>query len=177
MKRVLIGLLLLFKCVGVMLAQDYVNGVPLSAMELLQYQRTKVNGRGGVPPFNKYQFRRIRANKFISEKDSLQIWGYHIHANLEYDKDREPLYRLFKKEDMKAMAVIDHLSGQRKSCDVIFWHKQIYRRYATQLRRAGFVLRQSTTKTNVLEFRKPDVSVGVDVEIWHDIYIMSVILL
>jgi hypothetical protein len=29
----------------------------------------------------------------------------------------------------------------------------------------------------VLEFRKPDVSVGVDMEIWNDIYIMHVKLL
>ena len=158
-------------------AQDFSNGVPLSATELLQYERTKTNGRGGVAPFSKYHFERKRATKFISESDSLMLWGYHIEKNDRFDKASQPLYRVFKKHDMKAMAVIDHFGGRQKSCDIIFWHKQIYRRYAAQLRRAGFQLRQSTRQSNVLEFRKPDVSVGVDMEIWSDIYIMHVILL
>lgn len=166
-------------CVGAFAvsAQEYFNGIPLSATELLQYERTKTKGRGGIPPFSKYQFERKRAMKFITDADSMQLWGYHVHANLEFDRSRQPMFRVFKKADMKAMAVIDHFGGEHKPCDVIFWHKQIYRRYAAQLRRAGFQLRQSTKYTNVLEFRKPDVSIGVDMEIWNDIYIMHVLLL
>lgn len=177
MKSIVIAVVLWCAGAFAVLAQDFANGVPLSATELLQYERTKTSGRGGIPPFKKYQFERKRATKYITEADSVQLWGYHIAANLEYDRTKAPLYRVFKKKDMKAMAVIDHFGGEHKSCDIIFWHKQIYRRYATQLRRAGFELRQSEKYTNVLEFRKPDVSVGVDMEIWNDIYIMHVKLL
>ena len=175
MKSIVIAVVLW--CAGAFTASAQEFGVPLSATELLQYERTKTKGRGGIPPFHKYQFERKRATKFITDADSMQLWGYHVHANLDFDRSRQPMFRVFKKGDMKAMAVIDHFGGEHKSCDVIFWHKQIYRRYAAQLRRAGFQLRQSTKYSNVLEFRKEEVSVGVDMEIWNDIYIMHVLLL
>ena len=169
--------IILFLLTGVVLSahgQDYTYGVPLSAVELLQYQGAKVSGRKVVSPFRKYQFKRIGARKVVEEKDSVQLWGYKVGANMEFDKEKQPLYRLFRCQGGGAMAVIDHVGGDDQDCLLVFWDKQIYRRYATQLRRAGFVLRDSKENTNVLEFRREGTTVGVDVEIWHDIYILYV---
>ena len=69
------------------------------------------------------------------------------------------------------MAVVDTKEGKT---EIIFWDKLYYRRFAQQLRTIGFVMRNTPRATNILEFRKLDVSVTVDVEIWSDIYILTV---
>lgn len=174
MKRIL-TIALLFGFAVTIWGQEYTYGVPLSAVELLQYQGAKVSGRKVMSPFRKYQFKHIGARHVVSDTDSIQLWGYKVGANTNFDKEKQPLYRLFRQQGGEAMAVIDHVGGDVLTCQLVFWDKRIYRRYATQLRRAGFVLNDSKRQTNILEFRREGTSVGVDVEIWHDIYIMYIL--
>lgn len=146
----------------------------VSIVDLLQYERAKQKGGEPTSPFRRYDMKRIRASKVLEEGDSRHLWGYHVKANLEYDKDSQPLFRIFKRANMGSIAVIDYLgAGQRKS-EVIFWGKRYYRRFAHDLRRMGFEISNNHTQSNVLEFRKEGVSVGVDMIIWPEIYIMQV---
>ena len=57
---------------------------------------------------------------------------------------------------------------------MVFWDKNYYRRFAQQLRNIGFVVSNSNAATNVLQFRKSDTTVHVDVTIWPDVYILKV---
>lgn len=148
--------------------------VLLSVTDLLQYERAKQKGGEPSSPFRRYDMKRIRASKVLEDGDKRHIWGYHVHANLEYDKSSEPLYKLFKRGNMGSLAVIDDFTDGHRQCDVIFWGKRYYRRFSHDLRRMGFSLRNSQSQSNVLEFRKEGVSIGVDMIIWPEVYIMQV---
>ena len=146
----------------------------VSVVDLLQYERAKQNGGEPTAPFRRYDMKRIRASRVLEEGDSRHLWGYHVKANLEYDKDTQPLFRIFKRANMGSIAVIDYLGDGQRKCEVIFWGKRYYRRFAHDLRRMGFDIKNSLDQTNVLEFRKEGVSVGVDMIIWPEIYIMRI---
>ena len=161
-------------CNVVVVSAQNPQEVLLSVTDLLQYERAKQKGGEPSSPFRRYEMKRIRASKVLEDGDKRHIWGYHVHANLEYDKSSEPLYKLFKRGDMGSLAVIDDYTDGHRQSDVIFWGKRYYRRFSHDLRRMGFSLRNSQTQSNVLEFRKEGVSVGVDMIIWPEVYIMQV---
>lgn len=142
--------------------------------DMLRYQRAKIRDAKAVAPFSKYGMRHIRASKVLAEDDIRRIWGYRVGANTEYNKSTQPLYKLFRKTDLASMVAVDYVAeGDNNKCELLFWGKKYYRRFAHELRRMGFDMRNSNTRTNVLEFRKKDIDVGVDVTIWPDIYIMT----
>lgn len=150
--------------------------VKISVKEILQYQCVKAKFGEVNAPFRKFGFKRIGAHKVLGDDFyNVNLWGYHVSANLEYDKGHQPLYRLFRRNDMGSMAVIDHVKGDTSSCRLIFWGKKYYRRIADELRRLGFVMQKSATHSNCLEFRKNDISVCVDVIIFGDIYLVDFI--
>ena len=168
-------ILLLLFLVMQLNAQQY-DEVKISVKEILQYQCVKAKFGEVNAPFRKFGFKRIGAHKVLGDDFyNVNLWGYHVSANLEYDKDRQPLYRLFRRNDMGSMAVIDRVKGDTSSCRLIFWGKKYYRRIADELRRLGFVMQKSATHSNCLEFRKKDISVCVDVIIWGDIYLVDFI--
>lgn len=166
-------ILLLLFLVMQLNAQPY-DEVKISVKEILQYQCVKAKFGEVNAPFRKFGFKRIGAHKVLGDDfDKISLWGYHVSANLEYDKDRQPLYRLFRRNDMGSMAVIDHVKGDTTVCRLVFWGKRYYRHIADELRRLGFVMQKSRTHSNRLEFRKEDVSACVDVIIWGDIYLVD----
>ena len=172
MKRLLLmifAMALLIPCV----AQNDQEAL-VSVVDLLQYERTKQKGGEPASPFRRYDMKRIKASKVLEEGDSRHLWGYHVKANLEYDKDSQPLFRIFKRVNMGSIAVIDYLGKNQRKCEVIFWGKRYYRRFAHDLRRMGFEISNSRVQSNILEFRKEGVSVGVDMIVWPEIYIMRV---
>lgn len=148
----------------------------VSMSDMLRYQRAKAKDPKAVAPFSKYGMRHIRASKVLAEGDNMRIWGYRVNANTEYDKNKQPLYKLFRKNDLASMVVIDCQNDTDNKCELLFWGKKYYRRFAHELRRMGFEMRNSRKQTNVLEFRKKDIDVGVDVTIWPDIYIMTFLI-
>ena len=160
-------LTILFIMIAILGHAQYGNYVQLSALDLLQYQMQKNRKQMTTPPFRRYGMRRIRASKIMEDNDPRQIWGWQIHPNENYQTS-EPLYKLFQRNNLTAMAVVDTKEGKT---EIIFWDKLYYRRFAQQLRTIGFVMRNTPRATNILEFRKLDVSVTVDVEIWSDIYL------
>lgn len=174
MVRYIILLFMLAGFQGKVMAQTYQEAL-VSMVEMLQYQRAKSKDNGANAPFKKYGMKRIKASKVLSDDDPRRIWGFHLHANLEYDKQREPLYKLFKRSDFGSMAVIDYFSPDELKCELVFWGKKYYRRFAHELRRMGFEIRNSRSQTNMLEFRKEGVSVGVNAIIWPDIYILQTV--
>lgn len=146
----------------------------VSMVDLLQYERAKQKGGEPTAPFRRYDMKRIRASKVLEDGDPRHLWGYHVKANLDFDKSSQPLYKIFKRADMGSIAVIDYMGEEARRCELIFWGKRYYRRFAHDLRRMGFALRNSSQHTNVLEFRKEGVSVGVDITIWPEVYILEV---
>lgn len=175
LRRVCPSVLLLLLAVNVGAQSE--RDLSLPVIDLLQYQRAKAKRKEPPVPFRKYGMKRIRAAKVLSDDDSRRIWGYQVGANTEYDKEKQPLYRLFRRNTTVSMAVIDRPSEEDGSCLLVFWNKKYYRRYASELQRMGFTLRNSSRQTNILEFRKEGVSVGVDVTIWPDIYLLEVVTL
>ena len=176
MKKIVLWLFCSFTCISVLAQPHYGKETLVSMSDMLRYQRAKSKASKSVGPFSKYDFRRIRASKVLSEGDPRSIWGYRIHANAEYNKEKEPLYKLFRKEDFASMAVIDYAAEAGNKCEMVFWGKKYYRRFAHELRRMGFEMRNSSKHTNVLECRKKDIDVGVDITIWPDIYIMTFLI-
>ena len=146
-------------------------------IDLLQYQRAKQKRREPPVPFRRYQMKRIRASKVLSDDDPRRIWGYHVGANGEYDKAQQPLYRLFKRKGGSSLAIVDSPDGPEGTCQVVFWNKQYYLRWATELRRMGFTVAVSSRQNNILEFRKDGLTVGINVTIWPDIYLLEVLTL
>ena len=149
--------------------------------ELLQYQRQKQRAAEqdrllefSAQPFKKLGFKRIHAKAVLADNDPRHVWGYHVNGNREFDKEHQPFHQLFRRGDWGSMVVVDHFSADNYPCELIFWGKKYYRRFAAELRRMGFVLRNSTTQSNILEFRKPETSIGVDVIIWPEIYILQI---
>ena len=168
MKRILITLILLY--VAILGKAQYGNYVQLTAVDLLQYQLQKTRKQSAVAPFARYGLRRIRASKYLEDSDPRHIWGLRLHPNEQYVAT-EPLYKLFQRDDLSSIAIIDTQGG---SIEGVFWDKAYYRRFAQQLRNMGFVLSNSSIATNVLQFRKSDTTVKVDITIWPDIYILKI---
>ena len=83
-------------------------------IDLLQYQRAKQKRREPPVPFRRYQMKRIRASKVLSDDDPRRIWGYHVGANGEYDKAQQPLYRLFKRKGGSSLAIVDRPDGPHR---------------------------------------------------------------
>jgi hypothetical protein len=100
-----------------------------------------------------------------------------VGANGEYDKAQQPLYRLFKRKGGSSLAIVDRPDGPEGTCQVVFWNKQYYLRWATELRRMGFSVAVSSRQNNILEFRKDGLTVGINVTIWPDIYLLEVLTL
>ena len=159
-------------------AQNSDNIRLFTAGELVKYQRSK-NGRnvdGQV--FRKYGFKRIGLHEVLAKDDTRRVWrNEHVKANPDFDKTRQPLYRIFRRGALDAVAVIDHYDGGDSPVEVVFYWKQIYRRFADQQRKGGFVMSNSPTQTNCLQFRRPDYDIGVDFIIFEDVYIMKVFYL
>ena len=168
MKRILFTFLLLL--IAILGKAQYGNYVQLTAVELLQYQLQKTRKQLATPPFRRYGLRRIRASKYLDDSDPRHIWGWHLQPNEQYEAS-EPLYKLFQKGDLSSLGIID---TQGAGIEVVFWDKTYYRRFSQQLRNIGFTLSNSPAATNVLQFRKPDTTVRVDVTIWADIYIFKI---
>lgn len=168
MKRILFTFLLLL--IAILGKAQYGNYVQLTAVELLQYQLQKTRKQPATPPFRRYGLRRIRASKYLDDSDPRHIWGWHLQPNEQYEAS-ESLYKLFQKGDLSSLGIID---TQGAGIEVVFWDKTYYRRFSQQLRNIGFILSNSPAATNVLQFRKPDTTVRVDVTIWADIYIFKI---
>lgn len=163
-------LILILSCIAILGKAQYGNYLQLTAVELLQYQQQKLRKMPTVAPFKRYGLRRIRVSKYLDDSDPRHIWGWHLQPNEQYEVP-EPLYKLFRKTDESSLAVID---TQGAGIEVVFWDKNYYRRFAQQLRNIGFVVSNSNAATNVLQFRKSDTTVHVDVTIWPDVYILKV---
>lgn len=141
-----------------------------SVLELLQYQQRKGLSAHVQPPFGKYGGSRIRASSLLPGNDPRQLWGREVGRNDAFVPDKQPLYRIFRKKSDDSVAFIDTWGG---SLQVVFWNKLIYRHCASELRRMGFVC-LSNAQSNVLAFRKDDVSLKVDVIVWSDMYVMEI---
>ena len=94
-------------------------------------------------------------------------------------KRKEPPvpFRLFKRKGGSSLAIVDRPDGPEGTCQVVFWNKQYYLRWATELRRMGFTVAVSSRQNNILEFRKDGLTVGINVTIWPDIYLLEVLTL
>ena len=142
---------------GAAYGQTY-NEVLVHMPEMLQYQRQKgraaEQGRLGelqVQPFKKLGFKRIHAKTVLDDDDPRHVWGFHVHANREFNKEQQALYRLFKKSDWGSMVVIDYFAANDNKCELVFWGKKYYRRFATELRRMGFQITTSSTQRDRVE--------------------------
>lgn len=177
LKRIFLFIALFTYMTEALCSQSYSEmRIPLS--ELLQYQRTKSKLKDKNAPFGKYGFRHIRANRVLENShDSVRLWGFNVSANLEYDKAKQPLYRLFKRNNIGSMAVIDYIDGKNDICQLVFWDKRYYRLFYFDLCKMGFSMNNSLNESNRLEFRRKDTTIGVDIVIWGDIYILEVIRL
>lgn len=145
--------------------------IPLRADELVQYQRAKDTGRSVGDLFRRYGMKRTRASNYLSDTDTRRIWHHRVQADSAYQASM-PLYRLFRPATEASLAVIDDQGGSHTT-QYVFWNKAYYHRLSRALRRMGFTMTQSTTETNVLEMRNPDVPVAVDFIIWPDRYVMQ----
>lgn len=143
----------------------------IPAIDILRYQLQKTKYAPSASPFKRYGLKRIRAAKYLEDNDPRQIWGWRLHANEEYNVTEEPLYRLFKRNDLSSLGIIDTQGGK---IEVVFWDKLYYRRFVEELKHIGFVMQQNNPETNILQMRKTDSSLQVDFTIWPNLYIMSV---
>lgn len=177
LRGIFLCLVLFTYMTGALCAQSY-NEMRIPLSELLQYQLTKNKLKYKNAPFKKYGFRHIRASRVLeNSRDSVRLWGFDVSANLEYDKARQPLYRLFKRNNIGSMAVLDYIDGKTDICRLVFWDKRYYRLFYFDLCKMGFFMHNSPKESNRLEFRRKDTTVGVDIVIWGDIYILEVIKL
>lgn len=145
---------------------------PITIASLLQYEQSKARSGEAFAPFSQYGFKRIYATEVLSSDDTRRLWGYHVGANLDFDKDKDPLYKLFALRTMGSMAVIDDVSSRGK-CRVIFWSKRLYHRFEGELEQLHFEL--ATNKhTNKLLFTRAETSVRVVVTITPDLYLMDI---
>ena len=63
MRRLFLILILL--CIAILGKAQYGNYLPLTAVELLQYQQQKLRKMPTVAPFKRYGLRRIRVSKYL----------------------------------------------------------------------------------------------------------------
>ena len=167
MKRIIIQLILLLipLCTP---AQGNLPLLPLSVLELLQYQVQK--GKRAVAPylFSKYGLRRIPTE--LVADDTRQLWGWRVSPNMEFDQSKQPFYRLFAKKDNSSLAVIDDRGG---ALQIVFWNKGYYRALVSGLQSHGYQLQQVKPASNVLRFRRAGSSLIVDVTVWPDMYVIE----
>jgi hypothetical protein len=145
---------------------QYVEHPRLPIVQLLQYQLAKTKHAAPVP-FSRWGFNRMH----IFDEEDIAVWGYHVHARNDFDPTSEPRFRSIRKQSESSMAIINEHHG---SITVVFWSKQIYRYYAREINKLGFVM-VPKANTNILQFRRNDTSVAVDIAIWSDCYVMTVI--
>lgn len=148
---------------------QYDNYLHIPTIDIFRYQLQKKKDASTIAPFRRYGLRRIRAAKYVPDSDPRHIWGWHLKANTEYDINRDQLYKLFKKADFTSIGIIDTQNGD---LEIVFWDKFYYLIFTNELRQFGYTSSLSNKMTNVIQFRKADTSVLVDVTIWYDIYIM-----
>ena len=147
----------------------------MSITSIMQYQRNKKMGKVSTTPFRQFGLKPINIHYAIDETDSCRMWGYHVAANLDFDKSTHKLYRIFKRKDTKSFAVIDyHGMKNDKTCLLVFWNKKYYRTIVNDLKKIGFVMELEKNHGNVLRFRKENISVLVDVVVWGDINLVEV---
>lgn len=167
MKRIIIQLILLLipLCTP---AQGNLPLLPLSVLELLQYQVQK--GKRAVAPylFSKYGLRRIPTE--LVADDTRQLWGWHVGPNADFDQSKQPFYRLFAKKDNSSLAVIDDRGG---ALQIVFWDKGYYHTLASGLRAHGYQLQHVKPATNVLRFQREGSSVIADITVWADMYVLE----
>ncbi len=179
MKRtLLIGVFL--AVAGMALGQPYQEAL-VHMRGLLQYQLQKQRAieKGKLTSFHVQPFRnmgleRIPARKVLDDGDPRHIWGFQVKGNGEYDKAKQPLHQLFVHRHWGSIVAVDHFSADDSICELYFWGKKYYRRFSTELRKMGFAIRQSSSQQNVLEFRREETTIGVDVIIWPEIYILQI---
>ena len=144
--------------------------VHIPITELLQYQVQKGKHNAMPYSFSKYGLRQIRTELVVNTGDSRQLWGWHVTPNTDFDQSRQPLYRIFSKVDNSSIAVIDDKAG---TLQIIFWDKAYYLYFAKDLRSHSFYLHPKKPSQNILRFLRKDCSVGVDVTVWVDMYVVS----
>lgn len=147
-------------------AQEINTGLQLPIAACLQYQRVKETRGSTVAPFRRYGF-----HPFQYKDSTKRIWGYHVMPDSAYKKS-QPLYRMFRRHDIRSFAIIDDAAKQG-SCQYVFWWKGYYRQFVADLRRMGFSMSNVPNKTNVLRFSRPDINIIVEFLIWEDIYVMT----
>ncbi len=145
----------------------------IPVIHLLQYQRSKTGGNNRHMPFKEFGLHHIKAKSVMENNDSCILWGYHLHANTDFDKDKQPLYKLFKRSDSGSFAVIDKVKGRNLNFEIIFWSKRYYWQIVEELKRMGFTHKIKRNKSNCLEFNKKGTTVAVDITIWPEIYLVK----
>ena len=137
----IICLLVLFPIIGN--AQEE-SDFSMSITSIMQYQRNKEMGKVSTTPFRQFGLKPINIHYAIDETDSCRMWGYHVAANLDFDKSTHKLYRIFKRKDTKSFAVIDyHGMKNDKTCLLVFWNKKYYRTIVNDLKKIGFAKKTS----------------------------------
>lgn len=144
----------------------------INIASLLQYEQSKARSGEAFAPFSHYGFKRIYATEVLPQDDTRRLWGYHVGANLDFDKATDPLYKLFALRTMGSMAVIDDVSRHGK-CRVIYWSKRLYHRFEGELEQLHFQL-AAPRHTNKLIFTRAETSVRVVVTITPELYLMDI---
>lgn len=143
------------------------GGIQMPVAACLQYQRIKSARGNGYAPFRKYGFHPI-----AFADSTKRLWGYHVYRDSTYN-NKKPLYRIFKKHDLRSFAIIEN-SDNKGTSQYVFWWKGYYRNFVAELRQMGFDMSNVSGKTNVLRFSRKDISIVVDFIIWEDLYVMEI---
>lgn len=138
--------------------------------ELLQYQSTKARLGTKWVPFRKYGMQRMRLSERFSTSGK-QLWGCRVVLPDSIQHPGWPLNRQLQPTGHLAFAAIDDPVG---TLQLVFWDKRIYRQYAQWLSRIGFNIAAQRQPTNVLPFRKDNVSFAIDISVWPDCYILEI---
>lgn len=168
-KNIILAVLLFLPLLGAAQSYQYCR---ITMTELLQYQATKARHGGARAPFKKRNLKRVNVHEVISSDDGRRLWNYHCDANLSYDKTAQPLYRLFRMHDLSSLAIIDRPQGNDNAIEIVFWSKRYYLAFTKELRSIGFSMHQHGT--NILQFRRPGTSIGVDITVESDVYLVKV---
>lgn len=140
------------------------TGLQVDIAQCLQYERVKQLRGEGFAPFRRYGFHSM------GTAGGNRLWGWHVLLDSTAIGGK-PVYRIFKRHDIQSFGIIDQGS---QGCLYVFWWKGYYRRFASDLRRMGFVMSNDPKRTNVLRFTRDDMDVMVDFIIWEDIYVMHI---
>lgn len=167
MKRVVFQLILLLipLCTT---AQGNLPLLRLPIIELLQYQVQK--GKRRVVPylFSKYGLRQIPVD--LVTDSTQQLWGWHVTPNMDFEPSKQAFYRIFAKKDNSSLAIVDNCAGVMQ---IVFWNKEYYHVFTTELFSHGYQLQQMKPASNILRFQRENSSVIADVTIWADMYVLE----